>query len=256
MRLKLSHVKLITTLVVIIAMWFASCKPKVTQTWAFYDIRYEAMVRPGYELLNGNVKQIITKDPWWGPDNLNMRDFDGKGNLISSTIKYTEVITDNDTIKKHIIINTKSIVYKIGYNKDGNKATLISAEYYAGNDLQYPNLSHNFRLKNKFTFDSSGHPLVECEDCEYDASGNIIKWGYNFETTVGQEVYRCKYDNQHRIIESKMYEPSRFIIKETTRYIEHDSHNNWIKKVVYHQTYPPMRPSSRIDTVTRTITYY
>jgi hypothetical protein len=209
---------------------FCGCNNgKVKQVWIYNDADNANRLNVSVlEKLNGNVKEIYTGDSL-SQDNFYHVNVDYNGNVINSTISSV------DNRKRE----TLKIAYRYKY-KNGKKSSII--EDWRG----------KFNWSAEWVLDGAGQ-ILNCS-CKYDNSGNLTEWEQVYHIVT--DLYRYKYNNQNRIVESILYNDGLPLVKKSYQYIAFDRKGNWTKKIVHEVWISPMKSYSSIDTLIRKITYH
>lgn len=192
------------------------------------------------ETLNGPVKEIMTGDSL-KLKNFNHFYFDRKGNMLRANAKY---VGYDDTLYR-------KVTYQSKFNKAGKKIEM-SADY-----INYPDKC-GCKGKLKWTFDGKGHVTEFLSDkhsfnsyikYKYDPTGRL-QYKESWGKLVVPDRYICSYDTNNRLTQLEHYqmgwdkEPPTALGTTNFKYLDFDSHNNWLIKI------------AGTDTITRKITYY
>ncbi len=213
------------------------------------------------EWLNGPVKQVfVGKDSLLTHD-FSRVDFDEKGNMIRSETNYVNVSTGDNGVKDSSVINSK-VTYTAVYNGNGMRRCVLGT--YTDHWRRTSDTTTTTVLK--FEFDKSGNlthrdtpsdTLGSGDFYQYNKKGELIAYKHIFGTLAEPDSYKYKYDRNHRLIESNLYEGEEFLIKNGFKYLSFDSHQNWTKVVITEESHSSLMSFWAMpDTITRKITYY
>ena len=237
--------------VLILVMVGVSCKRQDKQKCLlFMEIsKWEEPV----EILNGNVKDVIIRDSPSKKINHSYDSvhFDEKGNMVLLHERYR-----NETWTHKLETVDIKVDYSNTFNKRG-KRTSMTGKYSIHPDTPKADVA-----TAKWNFDAIGH-IIDYRSAyrfggffqyKFDTAGHIQykkAWGKKDVP----DVYKYKYDANNQITQIDRYEEGNTPFKIDNlrftvifRYLEFDSHNNWIKKT--------MHAFDTTYTITRKITYY
>jgi len=242
--------------IILLFVLIVSCKKQPPSHVLFLSVPDGGINYVHSEILNGNVKQLITKGGSPKKDNYYQTiSFDKSGNPIYSEKQYLDIIETEKSTDSTII--SEKIKYTTLNDANGNKMAItgivLGGEPY----------------KINWDFDKTGY-LVNSKfgKYKYNTAGDLIEVKLGFPVLIEPDLYKYLYDENHHLIESSLNEPNvssfdpkqdgkdRLLAKTRYEYKTFDSHNNWLVRIAHSQTYSPLQVHFSTDTSTRKITYY
>lgn len=223
-----------------------SCKKKAAKQVLFLDDCNNGIT---CEILNGNIKQTITKGLGLNSDYCQNITFNETGDLTYYEEQYLE-ITSTEISTDSILVNRK-IKYKTVHDDKGN-LTAIVGDYQ--NDKHYREkwgLDQNRRLINS-----------QLKSYKYDTNGDLVEFRRRYDILLEPDLFKYKYDSSHNLVESTLYDPGtsspdQLLIRSEIEYPVHDANNNWTIRITHKRLFGPLSSLNRQDdTVSRKITYY
>lgn len=237
--------KICKFLSILIIAGIYSCKKHAAQRLLFLDDIDGGI---SWEILSGNIKQVITKGIGQKKDFYQNILFDEQGDLTFTERQYMDIaITEHSTDSTMVI---EKIKFKTTRGDDSS--ITITGDYIDTNAYQ-----------ERWRFDWNNH-LIDSHSTKYkhNANGDLVELRRSYNYMSKTDLFKYKYDNNHKLIESTLYEPTRYrgdllLVKTIFEYKTFDNYNNWIKRIKRTKFFGPLVGLNNADdTVTRKITYY
>jgi hypothetical protein len=243
-----------SVLLFIVLLLTACRRERPTTVWLCDD--YEVT------LLKGNVKQVLISYNSQPTDFFYRVYFDEEGNLTHSEQRALDIAQMEHQTDSTII--TENIKYSLQSDYSGNKVAVVGS---ISGDLSNKSQSEDkYTNRSKWEFDRSDHaidyiPAIDAASdtgrYRYNAAGDLVEYKRNYQNLADRDLYKYKYDYNHRIIECDFFDSGWLLSTTSFRYKSFDSHKNWTVRISFQKNLGPgggVAPNT--DTVIRKITYY
>lgn len=245
------------SLLILTIFLVASCKKeRPTQVWIYDD--HEVTI------LNGNVQQVSISHNSEPSDFFYHIYFDVEGNLTyveKRTLDIAQMEHETDST-----IGSQKIKYSLQHDGNGNKIAIVGSISGTDNNLRDKSKGE-YTNSSKWQFDKNGHavdyipsingPPKNTGHYKYSAAGDLIEYRQSYSDFDDRDLYKYKYDQNHRMIEIDFYDDDWPVSITSFEYKSFDSNKNWTVRISHHKNYGLWSETAPwTDTLTRKITYY